>query len=124
MFLYKNILSLKSEKTRYQYICIHRFIFICSMFSKTHFLTRSGLVFIPLPNFQLSLGSSMPCIFSPSSLRSYYSFCLECPPQNPSLFRILLYLPNLQGQPRLNSRVSLKHFPKLSPHSNFFPQLL
>ena len=98
--------------------------FICSMFSKTHFLTRSGLVFIPLPNFQLSLASSMPCIFSPTSLCSYYSFCLECPPMNPSLFQILLYLPNFQEQPRLNSRVSLKHFPKFSLHSNVFPQLL
>lgn len=98
--------------------------FICNMFSNTHFLTRSGLVFIPLPNFQLSLASSMPCIFSPSSLCSYYSFCLEFPPTNPSLFQILLYLPNHQGQPRLNSRGSLKHFPKFSLHSNFFPQLL
>ena len=57
--------------------------FMCNMFSKTHFLTRSGFAFIPPPDLQLQSAPSVPCSFSPPRLYSCYSFCLECPPLSP-----------------------------------------
>lgn len=41
--------------------------FMRNMFSKTHFLTRSGFASIPPPDLQLQSAPSMPCSFSPPS---------------------------------------------------------